>query len=128
MGGDFIFAVAPVHESVDREEALRRIEQLTYEDYELLADVLLHDPLVEGLQPEEVEDIKEQIRDILKDAVWHVFKHLEGADFREIGSFDHGDTAFVLTGGMSWGDPPTDAFHLILAFQLAGLGDDRRES
>lgn len=35
---------------------------------------------------------------------------------RETGRFHHKDETFVITGGMSWGDDPTDAFAAIERF------------
>ena len=40
---------------------------------------------------------------------------------REVGYFDHAGKEFMLTGGMSWGDAPTEAYDFINRFLESGL-------
>lgn len=43
---------------------------------------------------------------------------------RELGWFKHGEDTLVVTGGMSWGDAPTDAFDSVRVFEAFQYWDE----
>ena len=56
-------------------------------------------------------------QDILAKALERIDSALEGIDSREATLTQHGDVVFVETGGMSWGDSPTQLFDDICDIQ-----------
>jgi hypothetical protein len=49
------------------------------------------------------------------------FRQLWDEGTRETGYFEYCQKAFLLSGGMSWGDPPTEAYSVISDFLASGL-------
>lgn len=104
MGADFIFAIADITDPEDTwlAKADNHI-QLFMDNYDSMCrwDDLNDDELAAAVTSE------------LKDAI-NTCYHYEG---REMGWFSpDGITTYVLTGGMSWGDSPTDIYDHISMF------------
>ncbi len=111
MGADFIFAIAPICENPD--EAKKRINQLSHEALTEVAEVSY------GESPEQ-DDAEgwQQVRDLISEGI-DVVNTAVGRDIGLI-VIDKPGT-YVITGGMTWGDDPTDACRPIWALQVSGL-------
>jgi len=125
MGADFIFATCRRLE--DRDAAIGLVDQLSDERLDRVVDQLSDERLdrVWGLQtgdaPENDEDRKDEdrkaVRLFLKEAV-----DVACSDRRDLGWFqDSDDQYWLITGGMSWGDDPTDAYQYIMAIAESGI-------
>ena len=116
MSADFIFAIAPLPREETHSEIAERIHSIPFD--ELLnrfegSGTWLPEDRTEG-------DLDSWMRARLEDA-WHYVN----SDARDFGWWDDGNGHwFVLTGGMSWGDDPTDAFDHIRLLENSGITDD----
>lgn len=121
MGADFVFAITPV--GVPEDVARQRIAVVPRSDLGYIADVLFG----EDSRLMSDEDFQE-IRDYLHEAVDVVYQALEG-ERRDAGWWkDPEGLPYVVTGGMTWGDDPTDAWRPVMAFDMAELGIDTVQS
>lgn len=103
MGADYLGAMCPME--ITREEAKERLRR--YKEEFLLSH--LDDYF--GQQFDETDSKTEYERaiewvDECIDATYDYYKH----GSRETCVFKYRDIDFLITGGMSWGDDPTDAF------------------
>jgi hypothetical protein len=110
MGADtFIAALAaPRGASLDWDAAERAIRALGEKELERIADEL-------GWE-EGDDDVAEQLRA----AVQAVREALAGGS-RELDVLEFGTWDLFLTGGLSWGDTPSDLFDVFGALQASGL-------
>ena len=99
MGADFIYAVLPKCELTEERKGvlLNLVDAMKMEDFE--------DDLEDGGNGEGLEKKK----DILEAAVDSYAFHSSG-NGREVGELLLKGGMYILTGGMSWGDAPTDAW------------------
>lgn len=98
MGADFMLAAVEI--SVSKEIALQRLYELTPDEIREAVEPLCN--------PDDSED---QIFNRAKDAIEEVYNMFENGGSREGGILKIGDdTKYLVTGGMSWGDYPTDSF------------------
>lgn len=108
MGADFVFAVAPA--CADLEAGLRAVDSLPLPKIEEVADWRFG---------EVDEDTIEDVRELLREGVRILSDEELG---RDTGWFIGTDaTIYILTGGMTWGDSPTEACDPIWAVQVAEL-------
>ncbi len=109
MGADFIFVMAKTCDKPD--EAKERINQLSENTLAEVAEQAWGN----------VPDDWQQVRDLLREGI-------------DIASDPHGRTlgtvhisepgTYVITGGMTWGDDPSEAFAPLWALELSGLEYD----
>ena len=112
MGADFVWIDADVTES--KETWLKRLThdmdaksiQSFIEDTEPEMDWYRFD---DG-ETDMVEVVTEHIKDSINTAYDYMYN-------REMGWYMRNGYTYVLTGGMSWGDDPTDAFEYIATFR-----------
>lgn len=62
------------------------------------------------------------VRSCLVDAAHRLFADLAPLR-RDVAIARFGGIPYLCTGGMSWGDPPTDAFEDMLVIQVSGVTD-----
>ena len=111
MGADFIFAITKVCTNPD--QAKQNISNLPFPTLAEIAEALWGD----YPEPEEVE-VLQNVRDVLSNAIDLV----HDPDRRDISLIDIEDPGqYALSGGMSWGDSPTESFDPMLALQISGL-------
>ena len=111
MGADFIFAIAK--ECEQPEDAKARIDLLPQDT---LAEVAMH---AWGELPE--DDDWQLVRDLLKEAIDIAYEPY-GRDLGTIHVTEPG--TYVITGGMTWGDDPTEACRPLWALQVSELEYD----
>jgi hypothetical protein len=117
MGADFIFAITPVTDA-DREELIRRF------------DLLSQDELFEraengGFYMFEDDETDEEVTQL----IWnHLIESIEylNSDPRDAGGLTIEGRTYAVTGGMSWGDSPTEAFEYIRFLESLGITDDEQ--
>lgn len=120
MGADLLLATC-VFDIEDKAELLRRIDALDGPSLRWLAleygDLYLDVDEPDG--PEiaaEIERANEQVRQELTYAVELVF-----GGSREIAQFEIGGQVWLVTGGMSGGDDPTDAYRYVALLAESGV-------
>ena len=108
MGADFIYAVANITETKEHwQDILGELHDGKMEAYINESETLMYwsedyDDL-ETNSPEFFQAVAERVSDAINTAY---------GDSRELGTFrDNSEEVWAITGGMSWGDAPTDAFH-----------------
>ena len=101
MGADFIFALCRLE--VDKDTAMTRLNLLTPKDIARLWD--------DDLDQDE-RDYKEEA----ENAIETVF-----ASRRDTGELHIKGSIYAITGGMSWGDDPTDSFADICKVDMLGV-------
>jgi hypothetical protein len=115
MSADFVFAVAEIDRTQDDwqsfvtgmdDDTLRQF--ITATNYDFYWDEFFEDSV----------NIERQVRERLCEAIAVCF-----GGSREIGYWRDNGREFVVTGGMSWGDEPTDAMTDV--FMLSVLRDWR---
>lgn len=105
MGADFIGGFCPIRKT--REEALIALSVL---DNEALLEAVEYSYFPSAWDETEDMDDKqfvEFVRDLAEKAVNEVFDALE-YEARDCGVWTIEGTNYIVTGGMSWGDTPTD--------------------
>lgn len=77
---------------------------------------------IEQLEPKDLADLDEYLGDdgddpktTAKKTVEEVFASLE---YRDVTTWYYKNVVFYLTGGMSWGDSPTDTYDCFMKFSL----------
>ena len=109
MGADFIFAVVPLDRDYDYwKEAIDKVTKSELDNFMFLADDFNLSYRFEDL---ELDDFKE----VVDEAFQVVFL----GHGRDMGWWSpDGVTTYAITGGMSWGDDPTDAYQYFETCQL----------
>lgn len=74
-------------------------------------------------EPERLDTPHQQLITDLRAALHQALTELLGYR-RDVTSMDFGGRCYWLTGGMSWGDTPTDSYEWIAALNWIGLFDD----
>ncbi len=111
MGADFIFAISKQCEDPDK--AKNQIDQLPSD---VLAEVAEH--AFGEIPADDDVDGWQQVTDLLKEGIDIVYD----ADRRDLGTiYIDKPGVYVITGGMSWGDNPTEACPPMWALQNSGL-------
>lgn len=109
MGADLVWAMVPMDYTEDQAKA--KVEAIT--DWEpILSDLEGYF----GLSYDTAEEAKELLLGCVQD-VYYAYKH----ETRDIGYQKIFGTTFLFTGGMTWGDDPTDIYQsmsLADAFKL----------
>ena len=117
MGADFIYAVANITEPKEHwQDILGELHDGKMEAYINESEPLMYwsDNYDEFDMdsPEFFQAVAERVSDAIEEAY---------GDSRELGWFiDNNKEKWAITGGMSWGDDPTDAFHdlcIVSSFQ-----------
>jgi hypothetical protein len=108
MGADFTIITAPVSEKT-KEEVVGRIDKMGASELLNLADYLMFDD-------ETPDEVRGRILEAVKEIV-----DVDGRDFAVL-TFD--GKAHYITGGMSWGDSPTDSFDFIWLLGESQVTDD----
>ena len=100
MGADFLFHLMPWCELTNERQArlITAIESITEEEF---LDI-------EFYVAEDLENLHVTLTDYALD-------YLNWAGRRDVGCFHIENIAYLLTGGMSHGDSPTDAFDMFMA-------------
>lgn len=120
MGADFIVAYA---RKSDSPESLKTLVQ--YATPELImwiaedaGDEWLYDDITE-----EGADPDAQYRELLVEAIDYIH-NAQPRDIAWIHDPDLGDRPIILTGGMSWGDDPTESYHQVMRYgAVVRVGD-----
>jgi len=119
MGADFIGGFCPIVKT--REEALAALREMP--DSVVFAEVESVYYFADDFDAEEDEDYQAELfaeaRGMAEDDVNAVYDALEHAA-RDCGVWTIEGTNYIVTGGMSWGDPPTDMCNPIWC--VSGLG------
>ncbi len=106
MGADFIFAATKMIE--DKDEALEKIRTLSHRTLDHVAEFIWGEtrPYAE-------------VKDYLRDAVR---VGMDEDDRRDTGWMQITEPGkYIITGGMSWGDNPTEACQPLWALDEAGI-------
>lgn len=116
MGADFLFAITPYPKDWDAVRS--RIEQQTPQDCLMFAEDFRG-----WMEDEYTEDqIVEAIMDELRTAA----NEMDAPYRRDCGDFAVNGKSYIISGGMSWGDEPTDAFSYIWILDWFQVTDDDR--
>ena len=122
MGADFIYAIAEWDHDTDRETIEARVANIPLDhlttNFEL--DGLFFTEL-EELEQEEIDEDEALTR--LRERIMESYDYLAG-DYRDTGWFWDGDRQYVLSGGMSAGDDPTEAYEHIRVIAAAGVTEN----
>jgi len=109
MGAEFIYAVANITETKEHwHTILGELHDGKMEAYINETDTLMYwtenyEHMVFDNESEFFQAVAERVSDAIETAY---------GDSRELGTFrDNYDEVWAVTGGMSWGDDPTDIFH-----------------
>ena len=106
MGADLIVAMLPIRKTQD--EAIAKLKSLTQDD---VLDTLANYCAQEFYNETDDENYAEAI-EWMTGKVAEVYGYYErGSRETEVRAID--GTDWLITGGMSWGDDPTDAFEPI---------------
>lgn len=112
MGADFTYEILPLCRKTDERVAELKalIDGLTLDTYQ---GVALWESCCDD---DELDEYKEELRIAVND-----YWELDGR--RDVGCLQMGsqDITYILTGGMSWGDGPTDAYDIMT--KLTGFWD-----
>ena len=108
MGADLILAATQVPK--DAEEAIRRIDRLNSEEIEYIRDY-------GGLWDFTDEEVREALNSAASDI-------LAGPEYRDLAVMTFGGKEYFISGGMSWGDDPTDSFRPVMLLELSGITND----
>jgi hypothetical protein len=107
MGADFIFTTIIINEDKNIKnlegQLLDKCRALTIKDFTDTDTSVIADTLDLDVTPKTLPNIIERFEDIIDDA----FKAMDG---REANYMTFMGYKIYLTGGLSWGDVPTDAF------------------
>lgn len=109
MGADFTYSLC--HRAVDKDTALRRITEMTDNH---LRQVMID---LDDYYDYDGMTASEQLaayRDTLVMDLGAVY-----GDYRDTATLIIGGETYVLTGGMSWGDEPTDSYRSIWRIDAA---------
>ena len=112
MGADFTYSLCP--KEVDKETAINRVMSLT--DAELLQ--IAENCGEEYLLEEDNSTALSDYRDIIIADLYAVY-----GDTRDTAELRVEGKTFVLTGGMSWGDEPTDSYCSLLRLSESYVTD-----
>jgi len=113
MGADFCCATLPIPKvngkmiDLDYDGAIKAINEVDWGNNEWANDYYGGD----------TEDVKA----VLLDAVDRVREIVEGGMSREAGWIERPTEIILLTGGMSWGDSPTDLFDKLIDLASSGI-------
>lgn len=114
MGADFIFAITKV--CTNPNQAKRAVGNLSYDILAEISEALWGDLP----EPEDLEALQD-VRDTLFSAIDLVVDP-DRRDQSFIHIAEPGE--YVISGGMSWGDSPTESFDPMMALQMSGLEYD----
>jgi hypothetical protein len=113
MGADFIWARADVTET--KHTWFDRITQMSHEDTIRFVhdteDFLMLADMCDDADND--EELVTKVKERLTEAVDIVYGYHSN---REMGWFIEGDRTYALTGGMSWGDDPTEVLQDVVLF------------
>jgi hypothetical protein len=117
MGADFILAIVEKPQEEDKELWRTRIAALTVTDMEQLdADCC---PLVPTeFDLSETDKPEALIREFADDLVDTIYELSWTHPGREATWLNLGDESYIASGGMSWGDSPTDTYDYIIAWDV----------
>lgn len=110
MGADLLLTYCPEPQA-SPEELHRRINALSETVLEGIGQDL-------GLDPNDAET---SVQDFLHKAVSEV---IEQPGLRDLTTLTFDGREWIFTGGMSWGDPPTESYDYVTALSLSGICDD----
>ena len=101
MGADFLFQILPLAKLDDERKAeLHKLfESLTEQDIADLRDSVFRD---DGTREELIAEMDDQ-----------VLQYDQCRDHRDCGTLYLEGRWFILSGGMSWGDDPTDSYRTL---------------
>ena len=117
MGADLIIAMLPMRKTQD--EAIAKLKAMDSED---LLHVLSNYHAREFNEDTPEAEYAEAI-EFMTGKIAEVYDYYEkGSRDTEVRRLD--GTAWLITGGMSWGDDPTDAFEPLNIVASLGLTDD----
>jgi len=114
MGGEMCLAGFEKPEKMSmadfKAKLLANVEALTLE-----ADMDAIESFFENLSgdiPEiiDIEQVKKQFREIIEETIKH-------SEYRDVTIYHHKGVDIYLSGGMSWGDGPTDSYDVFEQFQ-----------
>jgi hypothetical protein len=113
MGADFIgtFIKVPTVPQDDALAALAAINDDTLD--ELFADV-------RGYSPGE-DDEDESSRVFFADMLIELYVNILNGDRKDVAEWTIGGEQYLVTGGMTWGDTPTESYDVIEAVRLLGV-------
>ena len=111
MGADFVFVITKVCTNPD--QAKKNINDLPFPVLGDISEALWGD----YPEPDDHEGLQ-KVRDTLTEAIDLV----HNPDRRDVSVIDiETPGQYVISGGMSWGDSPTESFDPMLALQISGL-------
>jgi len=117
MGADFIVAMVPMRKTQD--EAIAKLKAM---DAETLLHVLSYYHARDFDEDTDEQEYAEAIEFVTAkiDEVYGYYKH--GSRETDVHKID--GTDWLITGGMSWGDDPTDAYESVSVIASLGLTDN----
>lgn len=105
MGADFTYALVDM--SIDKPTLVQFVKDM---DYRTLVSFHEQCYVFLSVSDEDIEDDNEwvtQVKDTLIGSIDAVF---DSGSCREVGHLFVNKNHYLITGGMSWGDPPTDIY------------------
>jgi hypothetical protein len=118
MSADFLLAVTKVPSTEEQETYKAALPTLSSLDWVKLLEDHGCPLLPEGSDYDRSSEHEGDCRQIAADVLQTVLKMdaLEGVDTREIAWFWIDGNKYIASGGMSWGDSPTDAYDDLVCF------------
>lgn len=114
MGADFCLTYVQV-DCEDRDELNRRIDAMTIGQLRWLAE-LTYDDYRDDF--EMAENMRARLRAAVEEVLFQ--------PRRDVAMLILGNVTYHMTGGMSWGDDPTEAYQYVLLLGESGITLDKR--
>lgn len=102
MGADFCYAL--VDTSIKKQDLVEYVKTMSDEDVSKFADYHF------GMFANDYETDEEFVTTTRANIIAFVEEAYGSENSREVGFFTVKGTTFLITGGMTWGDDPTDAY------------------
>ena len=123
MGADFIYGICqiPAYEDGTRviPSVLGQVMSQRFLNYFTEGEVsLLLDDLGIYVEDKDDSEIQELIKDYAKEVEYF---YTSGLDHRDVGTLFLEGKYYALSGGMSWGDEPTDSYRIMTIIESTGI-------
>jgi len=109
MGADLVVAYFGIKKEQDLQQAKEKmmsiVDELSKEDFSDYFDSIYSDD-IENI---DLDEAREEAKEVIE-------RTFETLDYRDVTSIEHKGDIIYLSGGMSWGDSPTDSYDLFRKF------------
>ena len=110
MGADLIVRYLVVKQEISPEESKKRMLEALDKIKDVNVFSELYVECLDNALPDSIDEAKEFVREIINEAI-------DAIGTREVTSIRHKGETIYITGGMSFGDDPTDAYDSFNKFE-----------